>query len=132
MTFEEELKNLEGKTTIEEVSAYKIGLYLQKRAKEDTSVARNIEKEKKNLSECYKYVKKEVGKMVQKDPVVMMSDEPVYKMAVHYYDEDNIKTVEEKEPVEKSSVAPVQQEKIKPVHTHKKKNDALEGQMTLF
>ena len=65
MTFEEELESLKGKETIEEVSAYKIGLYLKRRAAEDPSVASNIAKANKTLTECYRYVKREIGKMVK-------------------------------------------------------------------
>lgn len=50
MTFEEELQAEKNPSII------KIGKYLQKRAKDDQSVARNLEKEKKSLKECWKYI----------------------------------------------------------------------------
>ena len=125
MTFEEELESLKGKETIEEVSAYKIGLYLKRRAAEDPSVARN-------------------------DPIVMMDDGSVYGMAVHYYDEDDIKlaplkdakkvvvnAVNQKKITAKSKENPTpaeqqQQTKETVKNTRKKKSDPVEGQISLF
>lgn len=142
MTFEEEFESLKGKKTIEEVSAYKIGLYLKGRAERDPSVARIIAKANKSLRECYRYVKREVGKMVKNEPIVMMDDESVYSMAVHYYDEDDIKMEPSTKLVEQKAVtkskenpAPaVQQRKtIETVkNTRKKKSDPVEGQISLF
>lgn len=90
MSFEEEMADLKDKNNIEDMSAYKIGLYLQRRANEEPSIARNIRKKGKSLRKCYRYVKSEVGKLVKREPVVMMTDDPIYNMAVHYYDEDDI------------------------------------------
>ncbi|MCR0163163.1 PcfK-like family protein [[Clostridium] innocuum] len=150
MTFEEELESLKGKETIEEVSAYKIGLYLKRRAAEDPSVASNIAKANKTLTECYRYVKREIGKMVKNDPIVMMDDGSVYGMAVHYYDEDDIKlaplkdakkvvvnAVNQKKITAKSKENPTpaeqqQQTKETVKNTRKKKSDPVEGQISLF
>ena len=142
MTFEEEFESLKGKETIEEVSAYKIGSYLKERAERDLSVARIIAKANKSLRECYRYVKREVGKMVKNEPIVMMDDESVYRMAVHYYDEDDIKmepstkVVEQKaaaKPNEKPTApAQTQQPKETVKNTRKKKSNPVEGQISLF
>lgn len=88
MTFEEELQAEKNPSII------KIGKYLQKRAKDDQSVARNLEKEKKSLKECWKYILGEAYKKVFREGGIGSSyiePDKVYGLAVHYYDEDEIK-----------------------------------------
>ncbi len=48
----------------------------------------SLEKENKSLEECGKYILQEVRK---KGSFVAMSDKEVFGLAVHYYDEDNLK-----------------------------------------
>ena len=72
----------------------KIKDYLDKRAAEDELFAKSYAKEKKSLDECCLYVLGEaLKKSVCKNGVkaTVMSDEEVFGLAVHYYDEDNIK-----------------------------------------
>lgn len=133
MTFEEELASLEGKESLEDVSALKIGNHLKGLAATDPSIARNLQKDNKSLSECYKYVRSEVGKLVKSTPIVMTTDEPVYEMAIHYYDEDSIKLEPEKpkhEPV-KEPISK-QEPDFKPVITQKAKVQPTQGQESLF
>ena len=88
MTFEEELQAEKNPSII------KIGQYLQERAKDDKSIARNLEKEKKSLKECWKYILGEAYKKVFRQGGVgssYMEPDEVYGLAVHYYDEDEIK-----------------------------------------
>lgn len=66
----------------------KIKNYLDERAKNDELFARAYAKPNKNIDECYKYI---LGEARKKGTEVGMSHEEVYGLAVHYYDEDNIK-----------------------------------------
>lgn len=116
-----------------------VGEYLLERAKTDASVARSIEKESKSLKECFNYIVGEASKQ-QKEGCAPIKDDDVYGMAVHYYDEDDIKIeslptgtkAEVSSSAASPKIPPVAQKKEKKANTHKKKNDALEGQMTLF
>lgn len=64
-----------------------IGDYLEKRGQEDELFAITLKKENKNLDSCIDYILNEV----QKSGVGILSDGDTYKLAVHYYDEDDIK-----------------------------------------
>lgn len=63
--------------------------YLEQRAKEDQLFAASYAKENKNIDECCNFILSEV----QKSGCNGFSDEEVFGMAVHYYDEDDIKNV---------------------------------------
>lgn len=63
--------------------------YLDKRAKEDSLFAASYAKENKSIDECCDYIIGEAKK--RGGNVVAISDEEVFGMAVHYYDEDSIK-----------------------------------------
>lgn len=67
--------------------------YLDARAEEDELFAQSYNKETKNIDECVSYIFTEV----QKSGCNGFADEEIFGMAVHYYDEDNIK-------VEKTSI----------------------------
>ena len=64
-----------------------IKTYLEKRAKEDSLFAISYKKENKNLDECIQYILNEV----YKSKCNGYTDEEIYNIAVHYYDEDDIK-----------------------------------------
>lgn len=66
----------------------KIKNYLDERAKNDELFAKAYAKPNKSIDECYKYV---LGEARKKGTEVGMTAEEVYGLAVHYYDEDNIK-----------------------------------------
>jgi len=66
-----------------------IKAYLDKRAAEDELFAKTYAKENKNLDECCNYILQQV----QKSGCMGFADEEIYGMAVHYYDEDDIKNV---------------------------------------
>ena len=100
--------------------------YLDKRAKEDELFAVAYAKEGKSISECCNYILERVSKSGRNG----FTDEEIYGMAVHYYDEDNIKAEampsnvrvvvnhkegkeEEKQPTEKKETKPVQMEQKK-------------------
>lgn len=62
--------------------------YLDKRAATDSQFAARYAKPKKSLDECFKYI---LGEAKKRGTAVCMTDEEVLGLAVHYYDEDNIK-----------------------------------------
>ena len=63
--------------------------YLEQRAKRDSLFATSFAKQSKNIDECCNYIIGEAQK--RGDNAVFMSDDEVFGLAVHYYDEDNIK-----------------------------------------
>lgn len=63
--------------------------YLDKRAEQDSLFAETLKKENKNIDECVNYILGEV----QKSGYNGFADEEIYNMAVHYYDEDDLKAV---------------------------------------
>lgn len=63
--------------------------YLDQRAKEDNLFAASYAKLDKNLSECCDYIISEAKK--RGGSAVAIPDDEVFGLAVHYYDEDNIK-----------------------------------------
>ena len=65
-----------------------IKTYLDNRAKEDELFEKTYAKPNKSVEECCKYILQEARK---RGNAVAMTDEEVYGMAVHYYDEDSIK-----------------------------------------
>ena len=64
--------------------------YLDQRAKEDSLFAEAYKKEGKTIKECCNYIISEVQKSAKNNRAAMTSDE-VFSLAVHYYDEDNVK-----------------------------------------
>lgn len=64
-----------------------IGLHLEKVAKEDQLFSETMKKESKNLDDCVTYILNQV----KKSGAVAFTDDEIFGMAVHYYDEDNIK-----------------------------------------
>ncbi len=63
--------------------------YLEQIAKEDQLFAASYAKENKNIDECCNYILQEV----KKSGCNGFSDEEIFGMAIHYYDEDGIKNV---------------------------------------
>lgn len=64
-----------------------IKAYLDKRAATDELFAVSYAKPKKNIDECFRYI---LGEARKRGAEVCMTDEEVFGLAVHYYDEDNI------------------------------------------
>lgn len=61
---------------------------LDERARTDELFAKSYAKENKNLDECCSYI---MGEARKRGNAVAMSDTEVFGLAVHYYDEDDIK-----------------------------------------
>lgn len=64
--------------------------YLDNRARTDELFAAKYANPKKSIDECCKYITGEAYARA-KNGCAVISDEEVYGMAVHYYDEDDIK-----------------------------------------
>lgn len=71
----------------------RLTMLLNQRAAEDKLFAQELKKENKSIDECHKYVMGEVTEwfVKNKDSALGMDDSEVLAMAVHYYDEDDIK-----------------------------------------
>lgn len=67
-----------------------IKAYLDKRAETDSLFAEKYKNEKKNIAECCKFIISQVHKM----GVCGLTDEEVYGIAVHYYDEENVGNID--------------------------------------
>ena len=65
-----------------------IKVYLDERAKNDEQFAQCYAKANKNIDECFDYV---IGEVRKRGNAVYMTDAEVFGLAVHYYDEDDIK-----------------------------------------
>jgi len=62
--------------------------YLEQRVAEDPLFAPKFANPKKSVDECCRYI---LGEARKRGTAVAMSDAEVFGMAVHYYDEENIK-----------------------------------------
>lgn len=63
--------------------------HLDERAKSDPQFAANYSKEGKNIKDCYAYIIS-IARKKASGNVCCMSDDEVFGLAVHYYDEDNL------------------------------------------
>lgn len=63
--------------------------YLNQVATKDSLFAKNLSKENKNIDECINYILSEV----QKSKCNAFADDEIFNMAIHYYDEDDIKNI---------------------------------------
>lgn len=115
-----------------------IKAYLDKLAEEDSLFAVTYAKENKSLDECISYI---MGEALKSSSNIKsgvkgcgMANDTVYSMAVHYYDEDDIKI--EKSSNTRSEVktstpkTEVKKEATKAKIKPKKKEDV--GQLSLF
>lgn len=62
--------------------------YLEQRVAEDPLFAPKFENPKKNIDECCRYI---LGEARKRGNAVVMADTEVLGLAIHYYDEENIK-----------------------------------------
>ena len=63
--------------------------YLENRAAEDPQFAERYANPKKSIEECCRYITGEAYAKA-KNGVAVLSDDAVFGLATHYYDEDNI------------------------------------------
>ena len=64
--------------------------YLDKKAKEDVGFAEKYSNEKKSIEECCKYILGEMRKKA-KSGMYGATDAEVFGLAIHYYDEEDVK-----------------------------------------
>jgi len=126
-----------------------IKAYLDKRANEDNLFAITYAKANKNLDDCITYI----FNTVQKSGCNGFTDDEVYSMAVHYYDEDTVEvgtnfncqvvvnhtvelTEEEKQQARQEAIERVQNEAYlrmkQPLQKPKAKQIAVNNQLNLF
>lgn len=110
--------------------------YLEERAKNDPLFASVYAKPNKNINECLDYILSEAKK---RGNAVCMSDDEVFGLAVHYYDEDDIKVSKQtnykaatsQAPKSDVGAAPGSLEKMKS-RRKGKKNESSSLQFSLF
>lgn len=102
---------MENKTFKEAIKSY-----LDERAGTDELFAKSYAKENKNLDECCSYI---MGEARKRGNAVAMSDTEVFGLAVHYYDEDDIKV--NKLPATARAVASASSQSVKLTEEDKKK-----------
>ena len=102
---------MENKTLKEAIKSY-----LDERAGTDELFAKSYAKENKNLDECCSYI---MGEARKRGNAVAMSDTEVFGLAVHYYDEDDIKV--NKLPAAARAVASASSQSVKLTEEDKKK-----------
>ena len=118
-----------------------IQTYLEKRAGSDTLFAVSFRKPAKNLDDCITYILNEVRKL----NVNGLTDDEVYSLAVHYYDEDDIEvgnpvgcqvvvnhtvelTEEEKEQAKRDAIQRAQEEAYRQMKQPKRKKSVKPAQ----
>ncbi|WP_296880223.1 Cas9 inhibitor AcrIIA9 family protein [Thomasclavelia sp.] len=125
-----------------------IGQYLLERSKEDLTLAKNLEKENKSLKECTDYIKGEFYIKATNGVYFGIDNNELFQMAVHYYQEDNIKMnklpggvqvrtnvindVIETEKKKNEHKELDKETETKRKRKSKKSKDVAEGQMSLF
>ena len=90
--------------------------HLDGRARTDELFAKSYAKENKNLDECCSYI---MGEARKRGNAVAMSDTEVFGLAVHYYDEDDIKV--NKLPAAARAVASASSQSVKLTEEDKKR-----------
>ena len=116
--------------------------YLEQRAKRDSLFATSFAKQNKNIDECCNYIIGEAKK--RGGNAVFMSDDEVFGLAVHYYDEDDIKVskqpatkavVSNRPEKKKELIASIEKPKPEQIANNKRKGKKKEipsGQFLLF
>ena len=124
--------------------------YLEQRAMNDVLFAISFRKPNKSMDDCITYILN----TVQKSGCNGFTDDEVFSMAVHYYDEDNIEvgksnncrvvvnhtvelTAEEKEEARQKAIQRVQEEaysrlKQQPLRKPQAKQTEVNNQLNLF
>ena len=124
-----------------------IQAYLEERAKTDELFAVSYAKPEKNIDDCITFILNEV----RQSGCNGFNDDEIYSMAMHYYDEDNIKvgakincnvvvnhlvelTDEEKAEARQAAILRYQQEQIEAMKRPKKARQVTQtiSQPTLF
>lgn len=111
--------------------------YLDERAKTDELFAHSYAREGKNIDDCITFILNQ-AKVLSNEGCVGMSDNEVYSLACHYFDEDNIEigkpincgvivnrhielTEEEKAEVRQRAISQYQAEELRKMQQRKSK-----------
>lgn len=98
--------------------------YLDIRAKNDTQFAVSYAKPNKSIKECYNYI---LGEARKRGNAVCMTDEEVFGLAVHYYDEDDIKVkTDYSRQVKATTIKPEAKVKLTEVEKEAARQSAIE------
>lgn len=109
--------------------------YLEQRAANDPLFVPKYVNPKKSIDECCRYI---LGEARKRGNEVVMDDSEVYGLAVHYYDEDNIKVdgsgnCRVSSRPQATSVKPLsQQSTMSPLKRGKAKREENKLQLSLF
>ena len=85
----------------------------------------------KTLNDCQSYIYSEMRKRAQ-GGVAVATDQEIYGMAIHYFEEDSIKPNEVKEVKATVRVVEPKKEPVKAAVVKKQDNGQIEGQLSLF
>lgn len=85
-----EINNLPKEQNMNKMFEKAIKAFLDDKAEKDEAFAKKYKSEKKNIAECCKFIIAEVKKSCKGNEAAC-TDEYVYGLAMHYYDEENIK-----------------------------------------
>ena len=96
--------------------------YLDERAKTDELFAVAYKKKNKSIDECCTYI---MGEAQKRGNAVCMSDEEVFGLAVHYYDEDDIKVNKLPSNVRASTTTPAKPVKLTEEDEKKAREEAI-------
>ncbi len=96
--------------------------YLDERAKTDELFAVAYKKKNKSIDECCTYI---MGEAKKRGNAVCMSDEEVFGLAVHYYDEDDIKVNKLPSNVRASTTTPAKPVKLTEEDEKKAREEAI-------
>lgn len=99
--------------------------YLDRRAAEDPLFAASYAKPAKNIDECWNYIPSEAKR---RGSAVCMSDDEVFGLAVHYFDEDDLKV----QPVPGARVSTSRESKPAAKLTAKEKAEVKEEARRLY
>lgn len=100
-----------------------IKTFLDNLAKEDEMFSKNYTKPNKSISECCKYIFQQVEKnRKNNERCVACTDEEVYGLAIHYYDEDDIVVDGPKNKVGDVQHTSVPEKNTKPKETKPRKS----------
>lgn len=85
-----EIKNLPEEQIMNRMFEKAIKAFLDDKAEKDPAFAEKYRSEKKNIADCCKFIIAEVKKSCKGNEAAC-TDQYVYGLAMHYYDEENIK-----------------------------------------
>ncbi|GGH24759.1 hypothetical protein FAZ19_16195 [Sphingobacterium alkalisoli] len=108
-----------------------IKAHLDEVAAKDPLFAENLKKEKKTIDGCVNYILDRVKKTGNN----AFTDDEVFGMAIHYYDEDDIKEVTSAPAVEikhSASIGEKPAKAVKPLKKEKVKSNVPSPQSSLF